>query len=338
MRTRAAQQGQVIMLRYWLVLGLGLWAATAAPAATWADGLFDELSKDFGSVQRGNMASHSFRVTNKTRNPVNIFNVRVSCGCTTAWGVKTFLQPGESTTIEAQMDTSRFVGVRSVTIFVQFDRPHFEEVRLWIQANARNDFSVTPATLSVGQVKRGSTPAASTTITFHGHQGARITEVLGESNYIRPAVKEVRRQDHEVVYQVTARLRSDTPVGKWYTDVWVKTNLPSLPQVRVPLTVEVESALTVSPSAVTFGSVKSKDESERRVIVRGVKPFKILEVKGTDGQVQVRNSTTGARAVHVLTIKFNPAKSGDLNRLLRVKTDLKDDGEIDFRVLASVAP
>src|SRR5262249_51533946 len=162
----------------------------------------------------------------------------------------------------------------------QFDRPAFEEVRLWIQANARNDFSVSPATLSVGQVKRGSTPSATATITFHGHQGARITGVRGESNYVRPAVQEGRRQDHEAAYQLTAKLRGDTPAGKWYTDVWVKTNLPDLPQVRVPLTVEVESALTVSPAAVTFGSVKAKDEAERRVIVRGVKPFKILEVKG----------------------------------------------------------
>jgi hypothetical protein len=330
--------GKVIMLRYSLVLVVALGSAGAARAASWADGLFDELSRDFGSVVRGETQIHRFRLVNKTRSPVNIYHVRVSCGCTTAFAKQTYLQPNEETYIEARMDTSRFIGVRSVTIFVQFDRPRFEEVRLWVQANARNDFTVSPATLTVGQVKRGSTPTTSVSVSFYGNPGARITEAKGESNYVRTTVKEVRRQETEVVYQLTAKLRGDTPVGKWYTDVWVKTNLAAIPQVRVPLTVEVESALSVSPPTVTFGIVKVKDETERRVIVRGVKRFKIVKVDGGDAQVQVRNSTSGSREVHVLTIKLNPATGGDFNRLLRVKTDLGEDSEIDFRVLASVSP
>ena len=38
------------MLRYTLVLAAGLWAAGTSSAGTWADGLFEELSKDFGCV------------------------------------------------------------------------------------------------------------------------------------------------------------------------------------------------------------------------------------------------------------------------------------------------
>src|SRR5262249_52791863 len=143
-------------------------AAGAANAATWADGLFDQLSKDFGSVPRGTTMTHRFRVVNKTGNPVNIFSVRVSCGCVTASATRTYLQPGEEAHVVTQMDSSRFIGARSVTVYVQFDRPNFEEVRLWVQANARNDFNVNPATLSVGQVKRGSTPSATVTVTFQG--------------------------------------------------------------------------------------------------------------------------------------------------------------------------
>jgi Protein of unknown function (DUF1573) len=326
------------MLRYSLVLLAGLWAAGPAAAATWADAMFDELSKDFGSVPRGPTLTHPFRVVNKTQGPVSISGVRVSCGCVSATVLKPWLNPGEETAVVARMDTARFLGVRTVTIYVQFNRPAFEEVRLWVQANARDDFNLYPDALAFGQVRRGSTPTASAQITFYGHSDAQVIEVRAESNYIQPAVREVRRLDSEVTYELSARLRGDVPVGKWYTDMWLRTNNPTLPQVRVPLTVEIESALSVSPEAVTLGQVRLRGESERRVIVRGVKPFKITRIQGTDDQVLVRDSTAESKSVHVLTVKLRAAQPGELLRTLRVLTDLPDDGKIDFQVSALVMP
>jgi hypothetical protein len=328
------------MLRFSLVLLAGAWAAGPALGATWADGLFDELSKDFGSVPRGPTLHHLFTVTNNTAGPVNIAGVRVSCGCVTPEVVdgKRFLNPGEKTAILAHMDTTRFTGVRTVTIYVTFDRPAFEEVRLWVQANARNDFNVTPDTLAFGTHKRATSPATSVLVTFYGNGEARVTDVRCESNYIMPTVKEVRRQDSEVAFQLTARMRGDAPVGKWFTDVWLRTNDPGMAPIRVPLTVEIESALSISPDPVTLGPVKVRDESERRVIVRGVQPFKITGVDGTGRDLAVHDNTTDSKAVHVLTVKLKGARPGEINRTLRVHTDLPEDSQIDFQVNASVTP
>jgi hypothetical protein len=326
------------MLRYSLVVVAGLWVAGTAGAATWADGLFDELSKDFGSVPRGPTLTHHFRVVNKTRQPVNILSVRVSCGCVSASALKTYLKPGEDTTILAQMDTTRFTGPKSVTVYVQFDQPNFEEVRLWVQANGRNDFALSPDALAFGQVKRGGTPTATVNITFYGHTGAQIASARGESNYIQPKVTEVRRSEFEVVYKLTTKLRNDTPVGKWYTDVWLKTNIEGLPQLRVPLTVDIESPLTISPSLLALEPVKVSTQTQRRVIVRGVTPFKITSIKGIDDVVEVKPQTSEAREIHVLTVRVKPGKAGAVDRTLRVITDLKEDNEIDFKVHAEVMP
>jgi len=321
------------MLRYTLVLVAGFWVSGAASAATWADGLFDELSKDFGSVPRGPAQTHHFRVVNKTRQPVNISNVRVSCGCVSAHAVQTFLKPGEETSVVARMDTTRFTGPKNVTIYVQFDQPGFEEVRLWVQANGRNDFAITPDTLAFGASKRGNTPTTAVQVTFYGSRDYRILELKTESNYVVATATETRRQeDGVVVYKLEAKLRHDTPVGKWFTDVWIKTNIATMTQVRVPLTVEVESPLTVSPSVVNLGLVKANEESERRIIVRGVKPFRITGVRGVDDDVQVRVNNTAAREVHVVTVKVKTGKIGTLNQALRVMTDLTTDNEIEFRV------
>ena len=323
------------MSRYCFVILAGLVAAAPAAAATWSDGMFDELSKDFGSVAHGPVQTYAFRVVNNTKQPVNISSVRVSCGCTSASVAKPFLNPGEETAVVARMDTSRFIGVKRVTIFVQFDRPTFEETRLWVQANARTDFSVSPDGLAFGEVKRASGPSLSDTITFYGND-TKVTAVKSESNYVQTSIKEVRDASGQPSYQMTAKLRDDVPIGKWYTDLWVKTNNPEYPEIRVPVTMEVESGLTVSPDAVSLGKVAVNGESERRVIIRGVKPFKILDVKGADGQLSVHDNTTASKAVHVLTVKLNPGKAGDLNRNLRIETDLPEDNSVDLAVSAQV--
>src|ERR1700730_3824224 len=170
------------MFRYSLVVALGLSTCGAASAAPWADAMFEELSKDFGSVPRGPTLNHPFHLTNKTEHTVHIAGVRVSCGCTSASPLQTELAPGQGTVIMAQMDTRRFSGIKAVTIFVQFDQPAWEEVRLWVQANSRDDVTIPPEALAFGQAKRGNSPSASVTVAFLGNGQLRITEAKCESN------------------------------------------------------------------------------------------------------------------------------------------------------------
>jgi hypothetical protein len=212
--------------------------------------MFHELSEDFGSVPRGPTLMHPFHLTNNTGRTAHISSVRVSCGCVSASALDSVLAPGQSTVIQASMDTRRFLGTKAVTIYVSFDQPRRDEVRLWVQANSRDDLLVTPAGFALGQVKRGSVPSASVTVTLAGNGPWQITDVERASNYILTSVKELRRDVAEVSYQITAAVRADAPVGKWYTDIWLKTNNPGVPIVRVPLTVEIESALSQAKSEV----------------------------------------------------------------------------------------
>jgi hypothetical protein len=182
------------------------------------------------------------------------------------------------------------------------------------------------------------TPAASTTISFIGDQNWQVTGVVSDSNYIQPVCKLVRREGYEVAYQLSAKLRPDTPVGKWYTDLWLTTNNPASPRVRVPLTVEIEPALSVSPSTLALGQVKAGEETERKVIVRGAQPFRITSIKGTDDEVKVRDNTAEPKAVHVLTVTLRGSRPGDLSRTLRVITDLQEDSDIEFNARARILP
>jgi len=326
------------MLRYSLLCVVFLGAFSRADAASWADGMFNELNRDFGSVPRGQILTHYFSLTNNTGAAVRITSVRPSCGCTTAQALKDHLAPGESTAVWAQMDTRRFYNTKSVTIYVQFDQPRFDEVRLWVQANSRDDVSFSPDTITFGRIKRGSTPENSVTVTFMGGGHTQVTEVKSESNYIQAALVETRRDSGEVSYELKAKIRPDTPAGKWYTDIWLRTNNAAIPRLRVPVTVEVEAALSVSPNTIVLGQVKAGTESDRKVIIRGPKAFRIIGITGTDAELKVRETAADNKTVHVLTVTLSPAHTGELTRTIRVQTDLKTGGDIEFNALAQVVP
>jgi hypothetical protein len=326
------------MVRFLVALLVGIGATASASGASWADAMFEELSRDFGSVPRGPALTHAFRLTNKTGQPVHIAGVRVSCGCTTASALQTDLAPGQSTAVVAVMDTTRFANVKTVTIYVQFDRPAWEEVRLWVQANSRDDVSLAPESLAFGSVKRGSDPTSQVNVTFLGSGQWKVVEAACDSNYVQTTIQELRRDANEVIYQVSAKIRPDTPVGKWYTDIWLKTNSATTPRVRIPLTVEIESALNVSPAVANLGQVKTGGETERKVIVRGVKPFRITGVRGEDAQLTVKDSTADSKPVHVLTVKLKGERAGDLSRTLHILTDLKEESEVELQAVARIIP
>lgn len=326
------------MIRHCLLLACVLSITGSASAASWADQLFQEVSKDFGSAPRGPALQHSFILKNTTSDTVRITTLRVSCGCVTATAPKNLLRPGEEGVIQVRMDTTRFQGVKSVTIYVNFDQPKHEEVRLWVRANGRDDVNLVPDTLSFGQVKRGATPSASIRITFQANSQMHITEAQTESNYVQATVRELHRTPAEVAYELSARLRGDAPVGRWFTDIWLKTDNASIPRVRVPLTVEIDSALAVTPSAVSFGTVKQGVEVERRVIVRGIKPFRVTGSRGTDATISLKDSSDGTKPVHVLTVTLKANQPGDFNRVLEILTDLDGSNSIEFQASARVTP
>src|ERR1051325_9448778 len=90
-------------------LMLALTVVAPARSATWADSMFDELSRDFGAVPTGQVLTHHFKLTNNTGKVVSIRDVRPSCTqCTSVNVLNNKLGPSQSTSVVVQMDTSKF--------------------------------------------------------------------------------------------------------------------------------------------------------------------------------------------------------------------------------------
>lgn len=327
---------EATMLGRWMLSVAFAAFAGFAQAGSWADSMFVEHAKDFGSVPRGPTLVHEFKVKNNSNSDVHISNVRVSCGCVNATAAKSDLKPNEETSIIARMDSNRFSGSKSVTIYVTFDRPKYDEVRLQVMAYGRNDFAVYPESFQFGQIKRGATPEIKVQVRFYGHPEVNISEVITESTFLKSSVTEIKRQGSEITFEAALKATENIPVGKWYSDIWLKTNIAGAGNIRVPVHVEVEAPLTVNPSNLSIGKVKMGETSEKKIVVRGSSPFKIVALEGMDESWQIKDLPQDKKEVHVITVSFKATRPGDSQQRLIIKTDLGENSVVEFTTRASV--
>jgi Protein of unknown function (DUF1573) len=98
---------------------------------------FPITSHDFGTVVQGNVVAFNFTVVNKGKSPLKIKRIRTSCGCTAAITDKNTLNPGDSTTIHTEFDSSAEEGKVHRSIEVLSNDPLNEKFILNIYAEVK---------------------------------------------------------------------------------------------------------------------------------------------------------------------------------------------------------
>jgi hypothetical protein len=79
---------------------------------------FDQELFDFREIQAGSKVKHRFTFTNTGSEPLKVYNVKPSCGCTTPDWSKEPVQPGASGYIEVEFDSAGKSGVQKKSVTV----------------------------------------------------------------------------------------------------------------------------------------------------------------------------------------------------------------------------
>jgi hypothetical protein len=330
-----------------VVLALGATTASAQTGA-WADKIFlaggGKTAHDFGTVARGTQLVHTFTITNIYSVPLEITNVRTSCGCLTATPSSKLLKPQEKAQLHIAMDARRFSGPKTVNVYVTVGPEYVSTATLRVSANARTDVVLNPGQINFGVVRQGQGPTQVLDVEYAGAFDWRVTEVVKnaaapydvkvEQLYREPARG---RQPGRAGYRLAVTLKPDAPAGPLNQELILKTNEPGGSQfLTVVVEGNVQAALVVSPNAARFGRVKVGAEVIQKVQVRGQRPFRIVAVDGVDGVVSAA-LPAGAAQNHVLTLRLRPQQAGELRRRLLIRTDL-DQGAVPVSVEAQAMP
>jgi hypothetical protein len=322
-------------------------AASPAQAPSWADKMFkDGTSHDFGSVPRGAELFHRFAMTNIYAVPLQILDVRTSCGCSTATASTKLLQPHEVGSIDVHMDGRKFTGPKSIRVYVTVGPEFTSTAELHVSANSRADVVFNPGQLTFGVVAHGDTPSQTIDVEYAGALDWRVTNVVTNGAPFDVTLEELYRQPGKpgqpgkVGYRAKFTLQAKAPVGALKQEVFLQTNDPASQLVPVLVEATVQAMLSVSPDPVPFPDMRVGEDMTRKVMVRGGRPFRIVAVDGAGAGLSVAGKlpTEPPAVQHTLMLRCHPDKPGDIKRVLQIKTDLPGAPPVSVTVEGRVLP
>src|SRR5207244_2185023 len=92
-------------------------------------------------------------------------------------------------------------------------------------------------------------------IVMRNESAFEIRSASSGTDYVKAAAKLVRRDQTEVVYEISATLKPGLDTGSWTTDLVFTTNSGMLPTIRIPLYADVVAPITATPATVQFPAV-----------------------------------------------------------------------------------
>jgi len=297
--------------------------ASTCSAQQWAQKMFETRSHDFGAVPKAAKVEYEFVLTNLYKDDVHIASVRSSCGCTQPRISKDTLKSHEKGSIVAAFNTQAFSGQRGARVTVTIDRPMYAEIELDVKGYIRTDVVLYPGEVALGSVPEGEATEKKIRIDYAGRNDWKITDVTPNSPFITADVKELSRGNGRVAYELAVHLKDGAPAGYLNDEMTLVTNDRRTPQFPVRVEGLIVSDLTVSPAVLMLGTLQPSQKITKQIVVKGAKPFKIIEIRCEDPSFTF-NTSSEAKQVHVIPLTYAAgSNAGKVAQKIEIVTDLE---------------
>ena len=279
-----------------------------------------DLSKtrrhDFGLVALGADAEFRFELTNIYNSDLKLVSLSSSCSCISAKASVPLLKPGETGAVIARLNTTgQHLRDKSAAITVRLEVqvngfPKIDTVQLFVSGYIRPDVLLTPGSVEFGSVAEGAAAERTLTLEYTGHPGWGITKIDRSQPFIFARAEEIKREQGNVTYKITARLKEDAPPG-YIRDV-LRFTTNELQQGRtepveilLPVRGVVTAVIQAKPSPMQMGIITPGETAVKNIVVRSETPFRITNVAASDNRFRFAFADQES-AVQLITVSFSP--------------------------------
>ena len=323
-----------------ILLAFGIFfpaSSQALLAQNWADKMFQEKSHDFRMVGRGTKSVYHFDFTNLYEEDVHIAAVRTSCGCTTPTVSQKTLKTHEKASVKATFNTSSFVGQKSATVTVVFDRPAYAEVQLKVSGYIRTDITFEPSEINYGEISAGTSREQEVIITHRGNSDWEITDVRSHCRHLQVRLDPPQRSAGQVRYRMWVKLNDSMDEGDIRERLTLISNDQNFPTTEMAIAGRVRPSVSVSPAAVSLGTTAPDGTITRRIVIRGDEPFEIMDVQCADQRFQFK-VPVGEKKVHLMSVEFKgDGTKTRISQEIRIVTSLPGDKSASCVVSGTVS-
>ena len=329
---------QRINFVYALLASLGFLCLTSgsASAQTWAEKMFKDRSHDFRIVGRGTKSEFHFEFTNLYKEDIHVSAVRTSCGCTTPTVTKDTVKTHEKSAVVATFNTSTFIGQKSATLTVVFDRPTYAEVQLKVSGFIRTDITFDPPEVSFGEMDSGEPGEREVVITHTGDSNWEIVDVRSHCSNLKARLSPVQRAPGMVRYRMFVKLDDKMAEGDIRERLTLISNDRSFPTTEMAISGTIQPMVSVFPASVGLGTIPRDGQVAKKLVVRGKEPFEVADVLCADKRFEFE-VPLGSKKVHLLKMRFTgDGTNTPISQKVQIVTDLEGDKSASCVVTGSV--
>lgn len=234
--------------------------------------------------------------------------------------MKSDLKTFEVGEIVAEFNTKKFIGPKSATITVIFDKPFPAEVALQIQGFIRSDVVLQPGLVDFGTVDVGTVAEKRVVVNYAGRNNWSVLRAKVPDG-LETEIFETARGQGQVSYELLVRLNKNVLPGYIQEQILLVTNDAKNSEIPVDVEVRVVSEISVAPSSLFMGVVQPGQTVTKQLIVRGKRPFRIVGVKCDDASFEIAPDSQ-LLAIHRVPIVFTAGdKEGKITQQISIETD-----------------
>ena len=299
----------------------------------------DPMTKDAGTIPKGEKIESVFMVKNEGLADLTITDARPSCGCTVA-SFDRSIKPGQTGRITASVDTKNFSGPITKTISVVSNDPEQPQLNLTIKAIVKPYVDVEPTQVIRFSATKGDTASNDLTL-ISSEKGFHPT--IGEISqpYVKAEILPVAEKDRTAgkagdQFKLHVTLQPNAPEGLLNVPIKVKTGIEKQPEIDIPVSGIVRSHVSVAPAVVTFGNFQlGKDTISRNVNISNNRKegVKILRAETTVPGLSAEVVPVTEGMSYMVVIKPNDKiKKGEIDGKVKIYTTDKDQPVIEVPV------
>jgi hypothetical protein len=211
---------------------------------------FETPIHDFNEVKSGDLIRHDFTLKNTGTAPLEILEVRPSCGCTTAGDWPKLLKPGESGIIPIQLKTDNFRGQITKTVRVKSNDPKNPQSVLQIKGKVWTPIQITPDYASFQRLKGPDVSATKEIkITNFTDDPLMLTNIKSSNPKFKPILETLRHGKDFVL-----RIKTVPPLqyGLNRAYITMKTSNPDMPSISITAHANVSKPIETTPTYLTM--------------------------------------------------------------------------------------
>ena len=242
----------------------------------------------FGVLKVGDTGQHDFTITNAGSAPLVIYRGKSSCGCCTcvckAELPEKAIAPQQSAKVKLEWISRVYSGPFRQTETLVTNDPRRPEVTLQVWGRYGTPLRAVPGALGLGPVPLGQPGSAEVCLYNYLKQPAKITawELADPSTAAsfdltcEPLPAEALGEEAmaQSGYRLRIRLKPGLALGPLQQQLRLKTDVPSMPTVEIPIRGEITSELALvgrgwdsRTGVLSMGTVDGRRGAEWRLLV-----------------------------------------------------------------------